>query len=157
VTGSRYRHSGVLQITHWPKKAAEGDMKAFEQLYERHNRRVYSLCLRMTGKCVGSRRFWRKKVFIQLFSAKSVSFRGESAVYNLVAPSLTVNQVLMPLSQNAGCAMEQTTDDGETPDPDRQRHGENPNGHADCRPEFALDKAILAVATGFIANVFTPP
>ena len=30
------------------QKAAEGDMKAFEQLYQRHNRRVYSLCLRMT-------------------------------------------------------------------------------------------------------------
>ncbi|HEV2913281.1 MAG TPA: sigma factor, partial [Pyrinomonadaceae bacterium] len=28
--------------------ASEGDMTAFEQLYSRHNRRVYSLCLRMT-------------------------------------------------------------------------------------------------------------
>ncbi|HEX8139399.1 MAG TPA: sigma factor, partial [Pyrinomonadaceae bacterium] len=28
--------------------AAEGDMSAFEELYARHNRRVYSLCLRMT-------------------------------------------------------------------------------------------------------------
>ena len=28
--------------------AAKGDMQAFELLYERHNRRVYSLCLRMT-------------------------------------------------------------------------------------------------------------
>jgi RNA polymerase sigma-70 factor (ECF subfamily) len=25
-----------------------GDMQAFEELYQRHNRRVYSLCLRMT-------------------------------------------------------------------------------------------------------------
>ncbi len=30
------------------QRAAGGDMKAFEELYERHNRRVYSLCLRMT-------------------------------------------------------------------------------------------------------------
>ena len=28
--------------------AGQGDMGAFEQLYERHHRRVYSLCLRMT-------------------------------------------------------------------------------------------------------------
>jgi RNA polymerase sigma-70 factor (ECF subfamily) len=31
------------------RQAAEGDMACFEQLYTRHNRRVYSLCLRMTG------------------------------------------------------------------------------------------------------------
>jgi hypothetical protein len=31
------------------QKAAHGDMGAFEDLYQRHNRRVYSLCLRMTG------------------------------------------------------------------------------------------------------------
>ncbi len=31
------------------QRSAEGDMKAFEELYQRHNRRVYSLCLRMTG------------------------------------------------------------------------------------------------------------
>jgi len=34
------------------QRAAEGDMKSFEELYQRHNRRVYSLCLRMTGKMV---------------------------------------------------------------------------------------------------------
>ncbi|HEX8473510.1 MAG TPA: sigma factor, partial [Pyrinomonadaceae bacterium] len=28
--------------------SASGDMSSFELLYERHNRRVYSLCLRMT-------------------------------------------------------------------------------------------------------------
>ena len=27
--------------------SARGDIKAFETLYERHHRRVYSLCLRM--------------------------------------------------------------------------------------------------------------
>ncbi|HEV7904320.1 MAG TPA: sigma factor, partial [Pyrinomonadaceae bacterium] len=30
------------------QRAASGDLAAFETLYERHNRRVYSLCLRMT-------------------------------------------------------------------------------------------------------------
>ncbi|HKS27487.1 MAG TPA: sigma factor, partial [Pyrinomonadaceae bacterium] len=30
------------------QSASTGDISAFELLYERHNRRVYSLCLRMT-------------------------------------------------------------------------------------------------------------
>ncbi|HWW76062.1 MAG TPA: hypothetical protein VNZ44_11720, partial [Pyrinomonadaceae bacterium] len=29
--------------------AASGEMAAFEELYSRHSRRVYSLCLRMTA------------------------------------------------------------------------------------------------------------
>ncbi|MDX6692773.1 MAG: hypothetical protein QOF02_376, partial [Blastocatellia bacterium] len=28
--------------------ASQGEMASFEELYQRHNRRVYSLCLRMT-------------------------------------------------------------------------------------------------------------
>ena len=31
------------------RAAAAGDTAAFEQLYQQHNRRVYSLCLRMLG------------------------------------------------------------------------------------------------------------
>ncbi|MDQ3649851.1 MAG: RNA polymerase subunit sigma-70, partial [Acidobacteriota bacterium] len=31
------------------QRTAAGEMAAFEELYARHNRRVYSLCLRMTA------------------------------------------------------------------------------------------------------------
>ncbi|MDT5156716.1 MAG: hypothetical protein QOH51_1073, partial [Acidobacteriota bacterium] len=31
------------------RAASEGNMTAFEELYSRHSRRVYSLCLRMTA------------------------------------------------------------------------------------------------------------
>ena len=31
------------------QRAATGDMTAFEELFRRHNRRVYALCLRMAG------------------------------------------------------------------------------------------------------------
>ena len=34
------------------QRSANGDMGAFQELYERHNRRVYSLYLRMTGNVV---------------------------------------------------------------------------------------------------------
>ncbi|HEY6187732.1 MAG TPA: sigma factor, partial [Pyrinomonadaceae bacterium] len=48
------------------QKASAGDMTAFEELYSRHNRRVYSLCLRMTQN-VSEAEDLAQEVFIQLF------------------------------------------------------------------------------------------
>ena len=93
------------------QKAAQGDMGAFEELYQRHNRRVYSLCLRMTGN-VAEAEDLAQEVFIQLFR-KIGSFRGESA-FTTWLHRLTVNQVLMHFRKR-GVRMEQTTEDGETP------------------------------------------
>ncbi|HLL15900.1 MAG TPA: sigma factor, partial [Pyrinomonadaceae bacterium] len=59
------------------QRAAGGDLAAFEELYERHNRRVYSLCLRMTQN-VAEAEDLAQEAFIQLFR-KIGSFRGESA------------------------------------------------------------------------------
>src|SRR5256884_3340438 len=88
------------------QRAAEGDMKAFEELYQRHNRRVYSLCLRMTGNVVEAEDL-SQEVFIQLFR-KIGSFRGESA-FTTWLHRLTVNQVLMHFRKR-GVRLEQTTD-----------------------------------------------
>src|SRR5258708_37054897 len=93
------------------QKAAEGDMNAVEDLYQRHNRRVYSLCLRMTGN-VSEAEDLAQEVFIQLFR-KIGSFRGESA-FTTWLHRLTVNQVLMHFRKR-GVRMEQTTEDGEAP------------------------------------------
>ena len=90
------------------QKAAQGDMVAFEELYQRHNRRVYSLCLRMTSN-VSEAEDLAQEVFIQLFR-KIGSFRGESA-FTTWLHRLTVNQVLMHFRKR-GVKMEQTTDDG---------------------------------------------
>src|ERR1700750_2006215 len=86
-------------------------MQAFEQLYERHNRRVYSLCLRMTQNASEAEDL-AQEVFIQLFR-KIGSFRGESA-FTTWLHRLTVNQVLMHFRKR-GVKFEQTTDDGDTP------------------------------------------
>ena len=48
------------------QRASQGDMEAFEELYQRHNRRVYSLGLRMTGN-VSEAEDLAQEVFIQLF------------------------------------------------------------------------------------------
>ena len=60
-------------------------MGAFEQLYQRHNRRVYSLCLRMTSN-VSEAEDLAQEVFIQLFR-KIGSFPWRVGLYHLAAPS----------------------------------------------------------------------
>ncbi|MGH9944715.1 MAG: RNA polymerase sigma factor [Pyrinomonadaceae bacterium] len=91
--------------------AAGGDMAAFEQLYARHNRRVYSLCLRMTQNSAEAEDL-AQEVFIQLFR-KIGSFRGDSA-FTTWLHRMTVNQVLMHF-RKASTRSEKTTEEGETP------------------------------------------
>ncbi len=128
--------------------AAEGDMQSFEQLYERHNRRVYSLCLRMTGN-VQEAEDLAQEVFIQLFR-KIGSFRGESA-FTTWLHRLTVNQVLMHFRKR-NVKLEQTTDDGETPI-QIVKGTENPN-RMPVVDRIALDKAIAQLPPGY-RTVFT--
>ena len=90
--------------------AGRGDMQAFEELYRRHNRRVYSLCLRMTRNVTDAEDL-AQEVFVQLFR-KIGSFRGQSA-FTTWMHRLTVNQVLMQFRKR-GVRLEQTTEDGET-------------------------------------------
>jgi RNA polymerase sigma-70 factor (ECF subfamily) len=54
------------------QRAAGGDMKAFEELYQRHNRRVYSLCLRMTGNVTEAEDLAQKSLFSSF--ARSAAF-----------------------------------------------------------------------------------
>jgi RNA polymerase sigma-70 factor, ECF subfamily len=130
------------------QKAAKGDMVAFEELYQRHNRRVYSLCLRMTSN-VSEAEDLAQEVFIQLFR-KIGSFRGESA-FTTWLHRLTVNQVLMHFRKR-GVKMEQTTDDGETPI-QIVKGTENPNAMP-VVDRIALDKAISQLPPGY-RTVFT--
>jgi RNA polymerase sigma-70 factor (ECF subfamily) len=130
------------------KKAAEGDMKAFEELYQRHNRRVYSLCLRMTGNVVEAEDL-AQEVFIQLFR-KVGSFRGESA-FTTWLHRLTVNQVLMHFRKR-GVRLEQTTEGGEVP-VQIVKGTENPNAMP-VVDRIALDKAIVQLPPGY-RTVFT--
>ena len=91
--------------------AARGDMRAFEALYERHSRRVYTLCLRMTANTAEAEDL-TQEVFVHLFR-KLGSFRGESA-FTTWLHRLTVNQVLMHFRRRSRRS-ERTTEDGETP------------------------------------------
>ena len=90
------------------RTAASGDLSAFEQLYARHHRRVYSLCLRMTAN-VAEAEDLTQEVFIQLYR-KVGSFRGESQ-FTTWLHRLTVNQVLMHFRRR-GVRLEQVGADG---------------------------------------------
>jgi RNA polymerase sigma-70 factor (ECF subfamily) len=130
------------------QRAAAGDMEAFEDLYDRHNRRVYSLCLRMTQNASEAEDL-AQEVFIQLFR-KISSFRGESA-FTTWLHRLTVNQVLMHFRKRS-VKLEQTTEEGDTP-VQIVKGTENPN-QMPVVDRIALDKAIEQLPPGY-KMVFT--
>jgi RNA polymerase sigma-70 factor, ECF subfamily len=74
------------------RRAAEGDARAFEEIYRLYHRLVYGLCLRMTQN-VAEAEDITQDVFI-LLHRKVGSFRGESQ-FTTWLHRLTVNQVLM--------------------------------------------------------------
>jgi RNA polymerase sigma-70 factor, ECF subfamily len=74
------------------RAAAHGALAALGDLYDRHNRRVYSLCLRMTRNAADAEDL-TQEVFIQLFRTIG-SFRGKSR-FTTWLHRITVNQVLM--------------------------------------------------------------
>jgi RNA polymerase sigma-70 factor (ECF subfamily) len=91
--------------------AAGGDMAAFEEVYQRHHRRVYSICLRMLQNAYEAEDL-TQDVFIQLYR-KIGSFRGDSA-FTTWLHRMTVNQVLMHFRKRT-VKFEKTTEEGETP------------------------------------------
>ena len=127
------------------QRAASGDSVAFEELYARHGRRVYSLCLRMTANAAEAEDL-SQEVFIQLYR-KAGSFRGESQ-FTTWLHRLTVNQVLMHFRRR-GVKLEQTTDDGETP-AQVVAGTENPS-QMPVVDRIALDRAVGQLPPGYRA------
>jgi RNA polymerase sigma-70 factor (ECF subfamily) len=84
------------------KEAANGVMSSLGDLYERHSRRVYALCLRMTGNPTEAEDLTHE-VFLQVMR-KISSFRGDSH-FTTWLYRLTVNQVLMHF-RRANCRKE---------------------------------------------------
>ena len=80
------------------ERAKQGDGEAFQALYEKHKRRVYSLCLRMTANTAEAEDL-TQEAFLQLFR-KIATFRGESA-FSTWLHRLSVNVVLMHLRKKS--------------------------------------------------------
>jgi RNA polymerase sigma-70 factor (ECF subfamily) len=129
------------------KVAAQGDMGAFEEIYKRHHRRVYSICLRMLQNASEAEDL-TQDVFIQLYR-KISSFRGDSA-FTTWLHRMTVNQVLMHFRKRT-VKYEKTTEEGDTPDQIVSGTG-NPH-KMQIVDKIALDNAIEQLPTGY-KNVF---
>jgi RNA polymerase sigma-70 factor (ECF subfamily) len=75
-------------------RARQGDEQAFAALFEAHKKRVYALCLRMTGD-VADAEDLTQDAFVQVFR-KIAAFRGDSA-FSTWLYRVAVNTVLMKL------------------------------------------------------------
>lgn len=117
--------------------AQQGDAAAFEGLYQLHNRRVYSLCLRMVGNTAEAEDL-TQEAFLQLFR-KISTFRGESA-FSTWLHRLAVNVVLMKLRKKSGkeTSLEQVTDPDEESGTPRRDFGT-----LDVRLSGSLDRVNL--------------
>ncbi len=102
---------GTAKDIELARVAAQGNMASFEELYRRHHRRVYSVCLRMLQNTSEAEDL-TQDVFIQLYR-KIGSFRGDSA-FTTWLHRMTVNQVLMHFRKRT-VKYEKTTEEGETP------------------------------------------
>jgi len=125
------------------RSAGSGDVNAFEKLYSRHNRRVYSVCLRMMQNPTEAEDL-TQEVFIQLFR-KIGSFRGDSA-FTTWLHRMTVNQVLMHFRKK-NVKLEKVTEEGETP-VQVVTGTENPN-KMPILDRMALNDAISKLPTGY--------
>ena len=125
------------------QKSAAGDRDAFEQLYHRHFRRVYALCLRMTTN-PSTAEDLTQEVFIHLFN-KIGSFRGDSA-FTTWLHRMTVNHVLM-FFRKSSTRSELLTNEGETPV--QIVRGTENAGKMPIVDRIALEKAISELPPGY--------
>ena len=120
-----------------------GRAQPFEEIFQLHHRRVYSLCLRMTGNPAEAEDL-TQDVFVLVFR-KLGSFRGESALTTWLH-RLTVNQVLMHF-RKGHVRKEQLTEDGEMPG--GIMFARNRFNRSAVLDRLALDEAIVQLPHGY--------
>ena len=120
-----------------------GRAQPFEEIFQLHHRRVYSLCLRMLGNSTEAEDL-TQDVFVLVFRKLS-SFRGESA-FTTWLHRLTVNQVLMHFRKKH-VKKEQLTGYGEMPL--GTMFGGNRFNRSPVLDRLALDEAIVQLPRGY--------
>jgi len=128
-------------------RAKQGDAESFEGLYVLHKRRVYSLCLRMTGNTTEAEDL-TQEVFLQLYR-KIATFRGESA-FSTWLHRLAVNVVLMHLRKKGLplVSLEETLEPLQEEGP-RKDIGTRDNVLAGSLDRINLERAIERLPPGY--------
>jgi RNA polymerase sigma-70 factor (ECF subfamily) len=129
------------------EKAKLGDAHAFQALYDKHKRRVYSLCLRMTSNTAEAEDL-TQEAFLQLYR-KIGTFRGESA-FSTWLHRLSVNVVLMHLRKKSlpVVSLEETTQPGEDDTP-KKDFGAEDMALAGSIDRLQLQKAVDDLPPGY--------
>jgi len=127
--------------------AKQGDPECFAALYGLHKRRVYSLCLRMTGNTAEAEDL-TQEAFLQLYR-KISTFRGESA-FSTWLHRLAVNVVLMHLRKKGlpEVSLEETMEPQQEDGPKRDI-GTRDNVLAGSIDRVNLERSIESLPPGY--------
>ena len=129
-------------------RAQRGDEEAFAALFETHKRRVYSLCLRMTGNTAEAEDL-TQEAFLQLFR-KISTFRGESA-FSTWLHRLAVNVVLMHLRKKGLQQISLDEVDTSQDEPVKRDYGSDDRRLIGSVDRIGLQKAIADLPPGYRA------
>lgn len=129
-------------------RAQRGDEEAFAALFEVHKRRVYSLCLRMTGDTAEAEDL-AQEAFLQLFR-KIATFRGESA-FSTWLHRLAVNVVLMHLRKKGLQQVSLDEPDASQDEPVRREYGDDDKRLLHAIDRITLSRAIEGLPPGYRA------
>jgi RNA polymerase sigma-70 factor, ECF subfamily len=129
------------------ERAKLGDAEAFQALYDKHKRRVYSLCLRMTANTAEAEDL-AQEAFLQLYR-KIATFRGESA-FSTWLHRLSVNVVLMHLRKKSlpVVSLEETTQGSEEDSP-KKDFGADDVALAGSIDRLQLQRAVESLPPGY--------
>ena len=127
-------------------RAQQGDEGAFAALYDMHKRRVYSLCLRMTGNTAEAEDLVQE-AFLQLFRKVS-TFRGESA-FSTWLHRLAVNVVLMHLRKKGLQQVSLDEVDSSQDEPVKRDYGDHDRRLMGSVDRISLTRAIDELPPGY--------
>ena len=147
MTDRRQQTDDGLSEAEAIERAKQGDAEAFQALYDRHKRRVYSLCLRMTANTAEAEDL-AQEAFLQLFR-KIGTFRGESA-FSTWLHRLSVNVVLMHLRKKSlpVVSLEESTQNTEEDSP-KKDFGAEDLSLAGSIDRLQLQKAVESLPPGY--------